>query len=184
MAGKHVRADEAEAPIAVDLPTLAKRFHGRIRMLATRRLRDPSAAEDVAQETLARVVDATKRGRLENPQALAAFVYQTARHICLQRGRKAERRERALWRFRREEATRPRQEGVLTALIGAERAAAVQRALERLDEGDRQLLRMLYYEDLQAKEVAVRMQVTPGAMRVRKHRALQRLGVLLSGEDG
>nr|MBA3564876.1 sigma-70 family RNA polymerase sigma factor [Gammaproteobacteria bacterium] len=45
------------------------------------------------------------------------------------------------------------------------------------------LLRMLYHEEAETAEVASRLRVTPAAVRVRKHRALQRLGELLDGAD-
>lgn len=166
---------------AVSESAIADRFWDRIRVFAARRLRDSAAAEDVAQETLRRVVDALRGGRVENLEALPGFVFQTARHICLQRDRSSMREARALSRWGEPDAVT--QPDALVALISEERCAAVTRALEGLEHNDRALLRVLYFESLDTSVVAERMGVSAGALRVRKHRALARLSELLQSRD-
>jgi len=170
------------APPVPDEDALAREFWDRIRLFAARRLDDVAAAEDVAQETLRRVVEALRAGRIENQLALPAFVYQTARHICLQRYRSSGREMRALGRLH---GARPAAEpfDALTALITEERRAAVRAAVARLDERDRELLRLVFVEAMDTGELARRMALTPGALRVRKHRALGRLARLLGTID-
>ncbi len=156
---------------------LTDRFRERIRVFATRRLRDPTAGEDVAQETLRRVVDALRAQRIENLEALPGFVFQTARHICFQRDRSAMREARALSRFA--ETDLAKEPDALASLISEERCVSVRRALGKLDKTDRALLRELYFENRETGDVAKNMGVSAGALRVRKHRALQRLSELL-----
>lgn len=180
--GRDKRRVSAEpASLATSESELAERFWERIRIFAARRLRDLGAAEDVAQETLRRVVDAMRAGRVENLDALPGFVFQTARHICLQRDRSAMREMRALFRWA--EPDTPTEPDALVALITEERCAAVRRALEGLDQDDRALLRVFYFESLDTADVAERMGVSTGAVRVRKHRALVRLSELLNTRD-
>jgi RNA polymerase sigma-70 factor, ECF subfamily len=167
-----------ESPAEADL-TL--RFRERLRLFALRRLGDSAAAEDVAQETLRRVIDASRAGRIENPAALPGFVFQTAHHVCLQHFRSHKREGRALLRLRGEDPPE-REAHPLASLIGDEQRKAVRRALERLDEGDRELLRLVYYEEMESRVLAERLGLTPGAFRVRKHRVLGRLALLLKGE--
>lgn len=157
---------------------LSERFRDRLRVFACRRLGDPSLAEDVAQETLRRVIEALRAERVANLEALPAFVFQTARYICLQRAR-SERRERtAMERIGRagESAAPP---DALKGLITEEERAEVRRALEQVDEKDRRLLRLLYFDQADPAEVARQLGVTAGALRVRKHRALARLSEAL-----
>ena len=168
-------------PLVASESELAERFWERIRIFAARRLRDLAAAEDVAQETLRRVVDAMRAGRVENLDALPGFVFQTARHICLQRDRSAMREMRALSRWA--EPDTPTEPDALVALITEERCEAVRRALEGLDHADRALLRVFYFEGLDTADIAERMGVSTGAVRVRKHRALVRLSELLNSRD-
>jgi RNA polymerase sigma-70 factor (ECF subfamily) len=158
---------------------LASQYWDRIRVLAARRLGDAAAAEDVAQETLRRVVTALREGRVENLTALPAFVFQTARHICLQQQRSAGREIRALTRVGA--GSGPSNDDALAALISEERRVLVRRALEGLGDTDRELLRLAYFEELGTEELAHRLGTTAGAVRVRKHRALRRLSELLEG---
>ncbi len=167
---------------ASDEAALVRRFRERLRLFAVRRLRDSAAAEDVAQETLRRVVEACRAGRLENPAALPAFVFQTANHICLQQYRSSSREGRALLRLGGEDPQNVDPHPLAT-LIGDERRAAVRDALDRLSTEDRGLLRMMYYEEMDTGSLARRLGVTPGALRVRKHRVLARLAALLNARE-
>jgi RNA polymerase sigma-70 factor (ECF subfamily) len=174
-----------DPPPEPELPTepeLVDRFWARVCVMAARRLRDPSAAQDVAQETIRRVVDAMRNGRIENPAALPAFVFQTARHICLHSYRSEGREERALARMGAEGDTADDVPNALGALISAEDRLAVRGALARLTEPERALLAMLYFEGLATDVVAATLGVTGGTLRVRKHRALAHLAELLGRE--
>jgi DNA-directed RNA polymerase specialized sigma24 family protein len=42
---------------------------------------------------------------------------------------------------------------------------------------------MLYYEQLESAEAAQRLGITAGALRVRKHRALERLAARVAGTE-
>lgn len=160
---------------------LAERFRDRLRVLAARRLGDWTLAEDAAQETLTRVLRALAEERLESMEALPAYVFQTARHVCQQWTDKRFRGDRAVQTFIRE-APRTADEVALCRLITAERRTEVQRALEQLPPGDRELLRMLFHDAMEGPAAAARLGINAGALRVRKHRALRRLESLL-GED-
>lgn len=155
---------------------LARRYRDRLRVFAARRLGDPSAAEDVAQETLRRVLQALREDRIENPEALSAYLFQTARHVCRRRRRSALREERALRRLRSDgSAPGEGEEDPLRALVARERREAVRRALSELRDRDRRLLRLFFFEGQGTREVAGRLGISSGATRVRKHRALRRL---------
>jgi RNA polymerase sigma-70 factor, ECF subfamily len=168
---------------AVSENELVPRFWARLRVFAARRLGDTAAAEDVAQETLRRVTEAMRTGKLEHAAALPAFVFQTARHVCLQLQRSAGREARALARAAGgEEAEIGPVAAVdaLSALISHERRLAVRRGLDALPPDDGELLRLAFFEHLSAEEIALRLGTTPGAIRVRKHRALRRLADCLA----
>lgn len=157
---------------------LHDRYWKRLCIFAARRLRDRSAAEDIAQETLRRVIEALRENKVEKLEALPAFVFQTARNICLHYGRSARRQEGALLRFRSGLDDVSNDDPLLT-LVDEARAAAVRQAMDRLDEDDRQLLRVLYADDLKTSEIAQRLGIDAGTLRVRKHRALKRLAELV-----
>lgn len=176
-------AQDSDVPVTPDdLATqLSERYWERIRLFAARRLRDRALAEDVAQEVIRRALEALRAKRVEKLDALPAFLFQTARHVCMQRARSADREGRALERMAsgEDENGPSRYDSPLTDLIGEERRDAVRQALQALEDDDRTLLLMSYDETLESAEIGRRLGITPGAVRVRRHRAVRRLGELL-----
>ncbi len=173
-------SDPAGGSAADVAAELNERFWKRLCIFAARRLRDRSAAEDVAQETLRRVIEALRQEKIEKLEALPAFVFQTARNICLHYGRSARRQESALLRFRGGlQTSSGEEEDPLAVLVDEARRAEVWEALEKLEDDDRELLRMLYVDGLENAEISRRLGVDPGTLRVRKHRALKRLADLI-----
>ena len=159
---------------------LTDRFWKRLCVFAARRLRDRSTAEDVAQETLRRVLEALRQKKIENLEALPAFIFQTARNVCLHRGRSARREESALLKFRAGmDMVTGDEEDPLIGLIDEVRRQQVQGALRALPDDDRELLRMLYVDGLKCVDIARRLGVDSGTLRVRKHRVLRRLAEIL-----
>jgi RNA polymerase sigma-70 factor (ECF subfamily) len=162
---------------------LSERFRERLRYFAARRLANREAAEDVAQEVLRRTLEALREGRVENIAALPAFLFQTARHVCMHQGRSAVRAARAMERLGGPEE--PAETGdPLTELIDEERRAHVREALGSLSEADRQILHLSYTEGLDAATIGERLQLTAGAVRVRRHRAIARLSEILPVTPG
>lgn len=167
---------------AVDRDVLWRRFHARLLILGMRRLGSRADAEDMAQDALQRVTKALDEDRLRDPNALPAFVYQTALHICQQSLRKRYRERRALEGYARSSLDESGVAHALTDLIDEERRRVVRLALQSLGSDDRELLEQLYTRDADPDELAERLGISSGALRVRKHRALQRLSAAL-GED-
>lgn len=157
---------------------LAERFWERLRVFGARRLGDPALAEDLAQEVLRRVTEALRLGRIDNLDALPAFVFQTATHLCLHHYRSRKREGRALARLAGMDAGSTSQ-APLDVLVREETRRAVRAALDELSPDDRDLLRRIYFHEEGSTETAERLELTPGALRVRKHRALARLAGLL-----
>ena len=160
---------------------IVERFRGRLVVFAARRLRDRQEAEDAAQEALRRVIAAVGERRIRDPGALPGFVFETARHVCQQRARKAARGDRALSRLALEPPPKPARGNPLDRLIDTERREEVRHGLAQLHVTDRQLLELFFRDDLEVATIAARLRLSAGAVRVRKHRALQRLGEILSG---
>jgi RNA polymerase sigma-70 factor (ECF subfamily) len=162
-------ADEIEGLVA-----RLETFRGRLRIFAARRLRDWEAAEDVSQETLIRVHQALREGRIRNLDALPGYIFQTAARICLHRIRSAGRERRALERLGSSSAG-PDDEPTLPRLISAEERLGVLGALAQMDADDRTVLELTFRDELDSAEIGRRLGISAGAVCVRRHRAIRRL---------
>ena len=182
--GDYVRqpSDSEGGSAAVDPDDLWRRFHARLLMLGVRRLGNRADAEDMAQDALQRVAQALRENRLRELGALPGFVYQTAVHVCQQSLRKRYRERRALEGYARSSVEDAGVPHALTDLIDEERRRVVRLALQSLGLDDRELLEQLYARDTDPEQLAGQLGISSGALRVRKHRALQRLSAALGEE--
>lgn len=168
----------------LDARVLEARFLSRLRWFATRWLGNPQAGEDAAQEALRRVLQALADGRVKLPEALPAFVYQTARHVCSHHRRSAGRERRMLTGYGTERSLDDPAPDPLNELVSEARRVAVREALAAMDKEDRDLLAALYVHEQNPAQIAAELQLSDGALRTRKHRALKRLSQQLAAGEG
>lgn len=133
--------------------------------MAYRYARNPSEAEDIAQDALLRAWRrrSTLRESDRRNQWLATIVRNEA--------------------FRQRARIRPDPTSAIETYEGAEDAQVVatvekadlHAALKRLNERDRQLLALRYGEDLTQSAIAERLGIPEGTVKVRLHRARDKL---------
>lgn len=156
---------------------LCRRFAPRIRLYGLRHLRDGDAADDLVQEVLVRVVEAIRGKRVTDPQYIAGFVLGTCRHVVWNARRVDARRQRVLNQHRADvlkEWQEPEPEVDLHRLTGC---------LETLPQREREILFLTFYEEQEAQAIADRLGLTPGHVRVIRHRALADIRRCLGGEQ-
>jgi len=139
--------------------------------MAYRYASNPSEAEDIAQDALLRAWRrrSTLRDSGRRNQWLAAIVRNEA--------------------FRQHARVRPDPTSSIEFSEGAEdervlaavELADLHAALDLLGERDRRLLEMKYEEDLTQKTIARRLGIPEGTVKVRLHRARNRLRLLYAG---
>lgn len=157
---------------------LVRRYRGRLAAFAESQLHDPSAADDVVQETFLRVYqehrDYIPRGRFR------AWAYTIARNLCRDRFRALARR--------RYDPDMPLI--LLTGLAregdGPDRDEEEEWRLERvrsaaaeLPEPMRQVVQLKYYHGLTAREIAELQDCPVGTVKSRLHYALKRIGAVV-----
>lgn len=144
---------------------LCRRYAPRIRLYGLRHLRDEEHARDLVQTVLLGVLQAAREGRVKEPEQLVRFVLGTCRNAVL-RLRELDRR------------AEPSPDEVLVAAAGSEaprdpvNAALLLRCLGSLGDRPRRVLELSFHEELESHEVAARLQLTQGNVRVIRHRAL------------
>lgn len=139
-----------------------------VRRYAAAALGDHADVEDVAQETVSRLIE--NRWRIDRRTA-PGYAIATARSLLVSRGRTARLAERHRPRLLDLSAD-PDPAAVAMA---AEEEAALAAALERLSEQDRRLLTAHHVEGLSAGDLAALHATTPGAIGASLARARGRL---------
>ena len=146
-----------------------RRFAPRIRLFGLKRLRNEAAAADLVQDVLILVLDKLRAGEVREPDQIASFVFGTARQLVIDTRRNTGRRTRLLDTFTLD--LEPVGDSPLHAL-DTDRLA---HCLRLLAERERAVLVMSFYEDRSADELGSELGLTPGNVRVIRHRGIERL---------
>ena len=159
------------------------RLRQGVRLLALRELGDMDAADEVAQETIARVFEALRTNRLDNPQALGAFARGIARHVIIDVIR-ARRWEAPLDSTAQGRAETHTTDDALAVMVNAEQVGRVRDAIALLSPGEREIIHLSFFEGVTCQELATRLHQPAARVRKRKERALDRLRKAFFGSTG
>jgi RNA polymerase sigma-70 factor (ECF subfamily) len=158
-----------------DEAALCERYTGRILAYGLRHLRDRAAAQDLVQHVLMVVLEARRAGRIEALDRLDAYVLGACRHAVYD----AQRRERR--QLRVAEATRAvLPEGYLPAFAQLDRYR-LEQCLLRLEARERSVVLRTFLEQQEADEIGEALELSPGNVRVIRHRALGKLQRCVEG---
>ena len=156
---------------------LVERFERPLLYYAAKLLADEDAAFDVLQEVWLTAVRAVRR--LDDPRSVRSWLYRITHDRAVDRVRRDRSRERA--EQARAEAV---QEGTEDEpSFAAEDAAAVHRALDRIELKYREVLVLHFLDDLSVAEIAAVVGAPAGTVKSRIHHAKRALkGALRSHE--
>lgn len=154
---------------------LCRRLLPRLRLYGRKHLREPHAAEDLAQQAMVLALERLRVGALREPEKLASFVFGICRMVVVDLRRTHARREKLMERF-----------GDDLYPSAVEAAPRVDRALltaclEQLGERERSILILTFYDQRQAAELATELGVSEGNLRVIRHRGLERVRRCMTG---
>ena len=153
---------------------LVHEFTHRIFVMAVVRTRDREAARELTQDVLMAVIGALRKGQLQDPDKLAAFVHGTARNLINNQLRSQSQRP----------PLEPLPEDLAQAcsadqLEDAERMRLVHEAIEGFGQEDRNILLMTLVEGHKPGEIAAALGLTSEVVRTRKLRALKKVADLI-----
>lgn len=162
---------------------LVERHGAGVLRLCRAVLRDEHLGADAAQETFLRL---WRRGRGgDAPREPGAWLRRVALRVSLDHDRRRRARDEA-----RRSAGEASDEGAaserdepLSALAVAELEERLERALERLPEGQRTIFRLRHHAGLRLGEVAELLGVAPSTVKTQFARACTRLQATLSEYD-
>jgi RNA polymerase sigma-70 factor (ECF subfamily) len=137
-----------------------------------RALLSPQAAEDIRQETFLRVFSVLRnKGGVEHPEKFGAFVHGVCSNVLAEYYRSSSRHTPA-----HPQALETPDTGMdpETGLVNEERKHNVRAILKSLPHKDQQILRLIFFEDVEKDEVCRIYRVDRDYLRVLLHRAKNR----------
>jgi RNA polymerase sigma-70 factor, ECF subfamily len=162
--------------LAMADPATESHFSGYFAGIISKKLRgrgvSKEMAEDVCQETMLRVLKAVRSGVvIAQPERFGAFVNAVSHNVLLELSRKH-------WRHPplADDAPEPADDhpGADTALITEERKHLVAAVLEQLSVTDREILRLVFFQEEDRESISHKFNVEPDYLRVLLHRAKSR----------
>jgi RNA polymerase sigma-70 factor, ECF subfamily len=142
----------------------------RIRRYGLRHLRDAHAAADLAQHVMMLTIERLRDGTLREPDRVLSFVLGTSRLTVMDQRRGERRRDDLLQRHG--DMLLPQTDAAITPRLDHHRVAD---CLDRLPERERAVLVMSFYDDQPSDAVGRELGLTPGNVRVIRHRGIDKL---------
>lgn len=172
---------------ALSFEDIFSRHHDRIYRYILRLVHQPNEAEDLTQETFLRVH--SELSSLRDESALTSWLYRIATHICYDRFRQAlyrvesqslddtEREQPDVPEERLEDVDQPKLDQVIDR---QEMSACVQGYISRLSDDYRITILLHDLHRMTCSEIAQRLGCSLEIVKIRLHRARQKLKVILS----
>lgn len=167
-----IRAADAQSSQAES--ALCRRYAPRVALYGRKHLKSQVEAEDLAQQVMLRVLEAIRQGRVDDPSRLSSFVFGTCRHVSWDM-RRRDQRQRKLER-EAEHLVSPTPEASGSDVL------RLFRCLGELPEREAAVLRMTFMEDRESDDIAGRLGVTAGNVRVIRYRALAKMAGCMGEE--
>ncbi len=152
---------------------LFDRYYERVYAYAYRRVGTRATAEDIAACTFEDALRGIHRLRWRGKPVIAWLYRIAARRV-------ADHYRRNGQPATSNSETLPDPENAAeSALERTERQQLVRQGLEKLNAKDREIIRLVYFDELDSAQVAAMLDCTTNSVYVRLHRALKRLQVIL-----
>lgn len=179
--GEATDAEVVRAVLAGDVEryaVLVRRYRDRYARYAARMLGSLDVAEDAVQDALVRAFD--RLADCRDPDKFAGWLFLILRNRCYAERRRRQREGRPLEPGDDSVAAADRPDG---AYEQVERIQALERALERLTPEQREVFVMKHVEGLAYEEIGQLTGATVASLKMRMHRAYDRLRVLMKEHE-
>lgn len=133
------------------------------------------AIDELSQDVLLRFVQALRSGAVTEPERVGGFVLGICRNLARERVRQQERRNE-LWAEFGDALAAPENQPALVAY----QLAQLEDCLSQMTQRTREVIRHSFIEGHSAAEIANRMSLSEGNVRVVRHRALEALRTCMS----
>jgi RNA polymerase sigma-70 factor (ECF subfamily) len=163
-----IASSSPETAVAAEAE-LYRRFAPRVRLFGLKHLRDDAAAHDLAQQALLVAIERLRANDVREPDQIASFILGTSRMLA-QAQQRTERRRAEI----RSEYAHLMPVSVEPSTAAVDRTQ-IEHCLRQLGERERTVLVLTFFADRPAAAIADAVGMSPGAVRVARHRALGRM---------
>ena len=136
---------------------------------------DPEA---VVQDIVVELLAMGRQQRIRRTTGFRSFVLTVARHTCIDHHRRRRLREAVDGDVPDPDEQAGAVPSAEDAVIAKQRRRMARYVLQSLEEECRELLALVFGQDLRARDVGERLGISEGNVRVRTHRCLQRARTL------
>lgn len=151
-----------------------KLFFKKIYRYCKFNLKNQDEAQDVCQETFMKAWRSIKNFNTDNENwSIQAFLFTIARNLIIDRARA--KKELPIADYENIESF----ENLYEHVDRVAEMKTVQEALSKLEEEERQIIILRYFEEMNSREVSKILGIKDGALRVRQYRILQKLKTIL-----
>jgi len=156
---------------------LFRRYATRIALYGRKHLGSATEADDLAQQVMLRVLEAIRHGRVDDTSRLSSFIFGTCRHVSWDMRRSDQRqrkiaREAALVSF-----------DVHAPDVSGSDVVRLFGCMGRLPEREANVLRMSFMEEREPHDIALRLGLSSGNVRVIRCRALAKVADCMGREE-
>ena len=144
--------------------------------LSLRFMRNPSLAEDMAQEAFLKAYQ--KIGKFRRESQFSTWLYRIACNVCLSELQKRKRRGELSLAYRPE----PSDPSVAASLPQAEEAELIRKCVAKLPRRYAEAITLFYLQECSYEEVAEIMEIPIGTLKTWLHRARKQLRGIVQRE--
>lgn len=150
---------------------LCARFLPAMRLFARRRLRTKDAVDEFVQDVMLVLVEAMRRGAVEDPERLGGFVLGICKNLARDRAKQRARRDE-LWTQFGADLVPPDMD---TPAFASDEYMHLSDCISELSLRARTVIHLSYFELKSHQEIAQALDVSEANARVMRHRTLQAL---------
>ena len=153
-------------------------FYRKIYRYIHFQIRDEEIAKDFCQDTFVKAWKRIDTFSINSSGTFQAFLFAIARNLVIDYSRK--KKEVSIEQYE----SIPEQEHLYEDLTSKEDAERLRKALDRLNEEERQIIILKYFEEMPGEEIAGVLSMKEGAVRVRLHRIMEKLKIYYEVDYG
>jgi RNA polymerase sigma factor (sigma-70 family) len=170
---------EMDAAIKV----IYKEYYGLLEYYVTNNNGSKDDAADVIQETIVAFIEIVQQDKFRGDASVKSFLYSIARNLWLTELRKRNSADNRNMVFEKSRDTVEQE--TMQHLINREHYNAIQQLFEKLGDKCKQLLMLVYYEDLSMKDIVEKMPdyQNEQVLRNKKYKCMKQLEQMIQDNE-